>query len=234
MRYGSLWVFFVFIICLFCWETNQEAGENSSLVCPIKSGKSFAMAAATDENTQAVTGGAIPAYTVALNNNVKVGDIVCVDYVYYKVTASSAKKRTVCVVGFDEEATQISFVSKIKLQGKSYTVTKVDSYAFFGCEVLHGKVELLNSVGTVGSYAFYGCFNITEINVGKRVKTIGKKAFYRCKHVTKVQLQKANSLKSIGSKAFCEISSKAKIYYKKKNVKKLIIGKYNLGKLLKA
>lgn len=232
MKRGSIYIFSVVIICLLYWEYNQGIGGKGSLGCQKGCSSIRVMAAATEQNVENATKSAVSAYMIASDDAVKVGDLVCIDYIYYKITASSAAKRTVCVIGFDEEATKLCFVNYVVIKGVRYDITEIDSYAFFGCEMLHSKVELGNYVKTVGDYAFYGCINITEISVGTQVKSIGQNSFYGCKHVKKIYLQKANSLKKIGNRAFYEISSKAKIYYKKKNVGKLLKSKYNQGKLV--
>lgn len=233
MKYGSFGIFLAILIYVLCWEISQRNGGDSPLVYPTEHGEVCAMAAAVSQEAEISTPTAISASKYVSGNSINVDDLVCVDYIYYKVTASSASKRTVCVIGFDEEATEINYVNYIVINGKRYVVTKIDSYAFFGCEVLHGKVELSDNIKDVGGYAFYACINVTEISIGKCLKTIGEKAFYKCKHVTKVRMQRAYSLKKIGSRAFFKLSNKAKIYYKKKSIRKLLKENYNVGKLVK-
>ena len=42
------------------------------------------------------------------------------------------------------------------------------------------RVEIINSVKTIGAYAFAGCTSLREINIPDSMKTIGKFAFKGC------------------------------------------------------
>jgi hypothetical protein len=64
-------------------------------------------------------------------------------------------------------------------------VTKIPSYAFYGCNKLRGTITIPNSVTSIGQYAFYGCNNSTStINIGNSVNSVSTYAFYNCNRVT--------------------------------------------------
>ncbi|MBP3761494.1 MAG: leucine-rich repeat protein, partial [Ruminococcus sp.] len=58
------------------------------------------------------------------------------------------------------------------------SVTSIGEYAFFGCSSLT-KIEIPDSVTSIGEYAFFGCSSLTEIKVPDSVTSIGYGAFYQ-------------------------------------------------------
>lgn len=48
------------------------------------------------------------------------------------------------------------------------------------------RVEIINSVKTIGAYAFAGCTSLREINIPDSMKTIGKFAFMQCESLKSI------------------------------------------------
>ncbi len=83
-------------------------------------------------------------------------------------------------------------------------VTKIGSYAFYGCSVLT-SVNIPNSVTSIGDRAFYNCSGLTSVTIPNSVTSIGDYAFYYCSGLTSVTI--GNSVTSIGMSAFIGCSS---------------------------
>ena len=66
------------------------------------------------------------------------------------------------------------------------------------------KVVIENGVTRIGSYAFYGCYSLASVSIPNSVTRIGEKAFYRCRSLTSVSIP--NSVTSIGDAAFYDCS----------------------------
>lgn len=67
------------------------------------------------------------------------------------------------------------------------------------------KVEISNSVTSIGEMAFQGCSNLTSVTMPSSVTSIGKSAFYGCSSLTSVTIP--NSVTSIGNQTFTNCSS---------------------------
>lgn len=110
----------------------------------------------------------------------------------YKVTASSAKKKTVTCTGFSDKVQQkVKIPETIKINGYTFKVTAIAKNAF-------AKNKKIKSV-----------------TIGKNVTSIGQGAFQNCKMLKSVQI-KGTSLKTINKNAFKGISKKAVVRVPKK------------------
>ena len=114
----------------------------------------------------------------------------------------------------------------VTYNGTTYSVTSIDSYAFFYCFGLT-SVTIPNSVTSVGERAFsdcsaltevnynatnctymgsssypvfYECSSLTTLNIGNNVQSIPSYAFSGCSRLTSVTIP--NSVSSIGGYAF--------------------------------
>ena len=87
----------------------------------------------------------------------------------------------------------------VNYHGKTYSVTTIGSYAFYGCSGLT-SVTIPNSVTEIGEWAFYGCSGLTSVTIPNSVTTIGSYAFYGCSGLTTVTI--GNSVEYIGDNAF--------------------------------
>ncbi|MCR5849454.1 MAG: leucine-rich repeat domain-containing protein [Bacteroidaceae bacterium] len=87
----------------------------------------------------------------------------------------------------------------ITCNGKTYSVTSISEYAFYGCSGLT-SVTIPNSVTSIGDCAFLDCIGLTSVTIGNNVTSIGDGAFNSCTGLTSVIIP--NSVTSIGCGAF--------------------------------
>ncbi len=100
----------------------------------------------------------------------------------------------------------ITIPSHITYNSKTYTVTSIDSSAFFHCSRLTGSLTIPNSVTEIGDRAFGGCSGFTgSLTIPNSVSSIGNGAFGGCSGFTG-SLTIPNSVSSIGNGAFQECS----------------------------
>ena len=88
-------------------------------------------------------------------------------------------------------------------------VTKIGSYAFFGCSGLT-SVTIPDSVTSIGYGAFEDCTSLTGVTIGNGVTSIGAEAFFSCDSLTGVTI--GDSVTSIGEDAFSYCESLTSVY----------------------
>ncbi len=81
-----------------------------------------------------------------------------------------------------------------------YTVTAIDSFAFYYCSGFTGKLTIPNTVESIGQSAFAGCYGLTSLELPEKLQSIGLGAFVGCKGLTQVTLP--DTLGEIGDRAF--------------------------------
>ena len=111
----------------------------------------------------------------------------------------STEDKTCVVNDCSSNLSTVVIPSTVVNNGTTYTVTRIGSYAFYGCSSLTA-VEIPNSVTSIGDEAFYGCSGLTAIQIPSSVTSIGERAFYGCSSLTAVEIP--NSVTSIGDEAF--------------------------------
>ena len=105
-----------------------------------------------------------------------------VDGIYYVITSSSSTSPT---VGVSEGTSSSSYTGGITIpetvtySGKTYSVTSIGDYAFWGCSGLT-SIHISEGITTIGTNAFYGCSSLTSIEIPSSVTTISSSAFYNC------------------------------------------------------
>ena len=77
-------------------------------------------------------------------------------------------------------------------------ITEIRAYAFYNCHSLQ-RVELPETVETIGSYAFANCSNLEEVITTNNLKTINTHAFYNCPNLKTVNF---SNIETMGSFAF--------------------------------
>ena len=77
-------------------------------------------------------------------------------------------------------------------------ITEIRAYAFYNCKSLQ-RVELPESVETIGSYAFANCSNLVEVVTTNNLKTVNTHAFYNCSSLKSVNF---SNIETMGSFAF--------------------------------
>lgn len=71
------------------------------------------------------------------------------------------------------------------------TVTKIEKYAFSGCEEII-SIILPDNVTSIGSRAFEGCTALANIKIPSKVQTIEEGAFYRCINLEGINVDENN------------------------------------------
>ncbi len=100
----------------------------------------------------------------------------------------NADEKSVTVSGTSGNPTRLNIESSISDgNGKSYTVTKIAMWAFFGCKTLT-EVALPNTVDEIGYQAFCNCSKLTNVTIPEGVKKIGQGAFYGCSQLTSITI----------------------------------------------
>lgn len=97
------------------------------------------------------------------------------DVFYYSIR--SYENHTVAVSGLiDENKTDITFPSNVKLFGEDFSVTSVAVNAFNGCTNLK-SVTMPSSITQIGGGAFAGCTNLETFNIPSSVVEIDNNVF---------------------------------------------------------
>ena len=130
-----------------------------------------------------------------------------VDGIYYNINGNEA---TVTFKGSnyyqypDEYTGNVSIPAAVTYNGKTYPVTTIGYYAFYGCSSLT-SVTIPNLVTEIGVLAFYNCVSMTEVTIPNSVTAIGNEAFNRCRSLTGVTIP--NSVQTIGNRTFKDCQS---------------------------
>ena len=96
-------------------------------------------------------------------------------------------------------------IQKIEIED---SVTSIGDYAFARCNYFT-SITIPNSVTSIGHYAFYECSDLDSVSIGSSVTSIGYHAFYCCYNLTSVVIP--NSVTRIGDSAFSNCHALASI-----------------------
>ena len=141
------------------------------------------------------------------DKELKVNDIFTANGITYRV--KDAEKGEV-IVGYKEPESYIA-VSKdatgiIEIpssvegsDGKSYSVTGIQDYAFEGCNMLTGFI-LPESITQIGEGVFKDCSSLESVNIPKSLENISLLTFKGCSSLEKIHIPE--SVKEIGYGAF--------------------------------
>lgn len=136
-------------------------------------------------------------------------------YETYKVPFFFNRRKLKCgVMLFSGPITSISerafFNTSIKKVNIPNSVTSIGNKAFQGCKDLT-DMTIPDSVTTIGEWAFYGGNNLESVTIGDSATTIGNNAFARCRILTSVYC-KATTPPTGNSSMFSNNASGRKIY----------------------
>ena len=76
--------------------------------------------------------------------------------------------------------------STVTYDGKTYNVTRIGHFAFFGCSSLESVNIPDGMTSSIGDYAFFGCSSLTSVVIGDGVTSIGQSAFQDCSSLESV------------------------------------------------
>ena len=79
------------------------------------------------------------------------------------------------------------------------SVTSIGTYAFSYCYSL-SSISIPDSITSIGTYAFYNCYSLSSVSIPDSVTSIGSYAFYNCYSLSSVSIP--DSVTSIGSYTF--------------------------------
>ena len=163
--------------------------------------------------------------------------------IYYNVTSLNevgVTHKGPYYYSYDNEYSgTVTIPSEVSYGGKEYSVTSIESYAFYECNKLT-SIDIPESMTSIDYLAFYGCTNLTSINIPENsqltsigngvfegcssltsinipegVTSIGSLAFYGCKSLTSINLPENSQLTEIGKEAFRCCSNLTSIYLPK-------------------
>lgn len=132
----------------------------------------------------------------------------------FKCEVNSDGPRTYTIVGY--ESTIYTNIIPEVIDG--FTVTRIGDGAFKDKPQLTGKIDLPDTIISIGNEAFYGCTNITSMTLGNSIKQIGDSAFAGCSALEVLDL---SSVEEIGTDAFFKCYSLTPNMVMPKTVKKL-------------
>ena len=100
-----------------------------------------------------------------------------------------------CNISFNTSTTNpLASGSQLYVQGQPLTeltipasVTKLNAYAFYGCEGLN-KVTVPDTVTTIGGYVFLGCKDLEEVYFKATTENVGLSVFQGCTGLRKVEI----------------------------------------------
>lgn len=101
--------------------------------------------------------------------------------------------------GYSQPAGALIIPDTVSCDGTTYTVTAIDTDAFWPCAGLT-SVVIPNTVTTIGYGAFYQCSGLTSVTIPNSVTVIEEVAFAECHRLASVTIP--NSVIEIGSNAF--------------------------------
>ncbi len=98
-------------------------------------------------------------------------------------------------------------------------VSKINEYAFLGCDSIVSVSIPSNTTKNIGEKSFSSCVNLEKVTIGDGVTAIGDNAFSSCNKLNMVSLGK--KVDSIGEYAFVSRTTKLEYIYIPENVKSI-------------
>ena len=124
---------------------------------------------------------------------------------YYDITSSTDLAVAVTYKGSsyssysDEYSGAVTIPSTVIYNSKTYSVTSIGDWAFYGCSSLTA-ITIPESVKSIGRFAFSRCSSLTSITISEGVQILGDYAFSYCSALTSVTIP--SSITGIGASVF--------------------------------
>ena len=116
----------------------------------------------------------IPAQSqAAIEDSFTVGDLT------YRVLTEDDTTGTVSVSCSNKDIISVVIPSSVENDGKTYTVTTIESRAFSEKHYLQG-IKIPNSVTSIETFAFVGCASLESITIPASVTSLGDSPFIFC------------------------------------------------------
>lgn len=80
----------------------------------------------------------------------------------------------------------IALPSKVSYEGKEYSVTKIDDYAFYDSEI--SFISIPNSIKEIGINAFHGSLNLEKVILPSNLEIIPKYCFGGCSNLKSITI----------------------------------------------
>ena len=135
-----------------------------------------------------------------------------VDGIYYLINGNNATvtfKGTSAPAVSNEYSGAVNIPSTVTYNGTTYSVTRIDNFAFYYCTRLT-SVTIPNSVTWIGGGAFENCSSLRSVTIPNSVTWIGDEAFRSCSSLPSVTIP--NSVTSIGGETFYGCTGLSTIY----------------------
>lgn len=124
---------------------------------------------------------------------------------YYDITSSTDLAVAVTYKGSsyssysDEYSGAVTIPSTVIYNSKTYSVTSIGDWAFYGCSSLTA-ITIPESVKSIGRFTFSRCSSLTSITISEGVQILGDYAFSYCSALTSVTIP--SSITGIGASVF--------------------------------
>lgn len=121
--------------------------------------------------------------------------------------------------GYKYDGEKIVIPEKINVDGKSYTVTSLGTYAFRGY-VNVPEIIIPSTVTSIGYGAFVLCESLSEISIPSSVTLIGAEAFGHCTGLKKIIFEDGNTTLQLG-----EMVVSNNMFYHTPSLKEIYMGR---------
>lgn len=121
--------------------------------------------------------------------------------------------------GYKYDDEKIVIPEKINVDGKSYTVTSLETYAFRGY-VNVPEIIIPSTVTSIGYGAFCLCKSLSEISIPSSVTLIGAEAFLGCTGLKKIIFEDGNTTLQLGEMVMSE-----NMFFNTPSLKEIYIGR---------